>query len=37
MDDYHRLDLAKMTDIVENHLIDFQRFTQQLLGQQELF
>lgn len=35
--EYHRLDLAKITDIVENHLVDFQRFTQQILGQQELF
>ncbi len=35
--EYHRLDLAKVVDIIENHLVDFQRFTQQILGQQELF
>lgn len=34
---YQRLDLAKVVDIVENHLVDFQRFTQQILGQQKLF
>ncbi|MBX3015681.1 MAG: DUF86 domain-containing protein [Caldilineaceae bacterium] len=34
--EYQRLELAKVVDIVENHLIDFQRFTQQILGQQEL-
>lgn len=35
--EYQRLDLAKVVDIVEHHLVDFQRFTQQILGQQELF
>lgn len=35
--EYHRLDLAKIVDIIENHLVNFQRFTQQILGQQELF
>lgn len=35
--EYQRLDLAKVMDIVEHHLVDFQRFTQQVLGQQELF
>ena len=37
MDEYHRLVLAKVVDMIENHLVDFQRFTQQILGQQELF
>ena len=35
--EYQRLDLAKVMEIVEHHLVDFQRFTQQVLGQQELF
>lgn len=35
--EYQRLDLAKVIDIIEHHLVDFQRFTQQVLGQQELF
>lgn len=35
--EYQRLDLAKVVDIVENHLADFQRFPQQILGRQEPF
>lgn len=35
--EYQRLDLAKVVDIVEHHLGDFQRFTQHALGQQALF
>lgn len=37
MHEYQRLDLAKVMEIIEHHLVDFQRFTQQVLGQQELF
>jgi uncharacterized protein YutE (UPF0331/DUF86 family) len=35
--EYQKLDLDKVKEIVEHHLVDFRRYTQQILGQKELF
>jgi len=35
--EYQRGQLATIISIVNDHLVDFQRFTQQILGQKDLF
>jgi len=35
--EYQKLDLDIVAGIAENHLVDFERFTQQILGRRELY